>query len=237
MVYTAVCVGESTVCKVWLLSSFTCFPTTLVCAVSCVMVHCAGLFMLWSIVCYVVWLLAVRDIPCHSIQCVLVLCSKGQTMYLVVTCTTSHLLLCIFCPPACMCTQVLICFDPVANVQCRMDSMPLILVLSAAILPLLSTFPSRWRATSLTLMMMDTQLCTGQPKRASCPWWSTLWDPVDLMWRPLTRLARMYVYSKLHAYACNSNASKDCLGLCPFISMMFKYLYLNKMEVSLWIAP
>ena len=60
--------------------------------------HCAGLFMLESIVCYVVWLLVVCDIPCHSTQCVVVFCSKAQTMYLVVTCTTcttSHLLLSI----------------------------------------------------------------------------------------------------------------------------------------------
>ena len=54
--------------------------------------------MLESIVCYVVWLLVVCDIPCHSTQCVVVFCSKAQTMYLVVTCTTcttSHLLLSI----------------------------------------------------------------------------------------------------------------------------------------------
>ena len=151
-----------------------------------------------------------------------------------------HTYYCVFlCPPACTCAQALICFDPVPNVQCRMDSMPLILVLSAAILPLLSIFPSRWRATSLTQTMMGTQLCTGQPKRASCPWWSTSWDSVDLMWRQGTRLAHMCVSNKLHA--CSSNASKDCLGLCPFISidiiMMFKNLYLNKMQVSLWIAP
>ena len=72
-------------------------------------------------------------------------------------------------------------------VQCREDKMPFTCVLLVAILLLLSTLRPRWRATSLTLMMMDTQPCTRQPKGASCPWWSTSWDHTDLMWRPLTK--------------------------------------------------
>ena len=87
------------------------------------------------------------------------------------------------------CAQVVICCEPVPIVQCREDSIPFICALLVAILPSLNTCPPKWRATSLTLMMLDTQPCTGQPKRVSCPWWSTLWDPVDLMWRQLTRLA------------------------------------------------
>ena len=80
-------------------------------------------------------------------------------------------------------------FEFVHIVQSRMDSMLLMRILLAAILLLLSTLPPEWRATSLTLVTTDTQPCTGQPKWASCPWWSTLWDLVDLMWRPLTRFA------------------------------------------------
>ena len=79
--------------------------------------------------------------------------------------------------------------EPVPVVQCREDAIPFTCVLRAAILLLLSTLSPKWRATSLTLMMVDTQLCTGQPKRASCPWWSTSWDPVDLMWKQGIRLA------------------------------------------------
>ena len=52
--------------------------------------HCAALFMLESIISYVVWLLVVVcDTPCHSIQGVLVFCCKAQTMYLVFTCRTN----------------------------------------------------------------------------------------------------------------------------------------------------
>ena len=74
----------------------------------------------------------------------------------------------------CMCAQVVNCCEPVLIVQCRGDTMPLSCVLWAAILRLLSTLPPRWGATSLTLMTMATQPCTGQPERVSCPWWSTL---------------------------------------------------------------
>ena len=79
-------------------------------------------------------------------------------------------------------------------VQCREDAMPFTRVLLVAILLLLSTLRPRWRVISLTLMMMDTRPCTGQPLRASCPWWSTLWDHTDLMWRPLTRLACIFCW-------------------------------------------
>ena len=91
--YMLLCVWER-VLLVNLVTSqpFICFPTTPVCAVSCAMDHFADLSMLYM--CFFVWLLVEHDIPCHSIQCVLVFCSKAQTMYLVVTCTTcttSHL--------------------------------------------------------------------------------------------------------------------------------------------------
>ena len=58
--------------------------------------HCAGLFMLESIVCYVVWLLVVCDIPSMSLNPVLVVW-YSQTICLVwhIPHTTSHLLLSI----------------------------------------------------------------------------------------------------------------------------------------------
>ena len=100
---------------------------------------------------------------------------------------TNHTYYPLFCiHPEYKCAQLVVCCEPV---QCREGAMPLTCVLVVAILGSLSTLSQRWRATSLTQNMMETQPCTGQPKRASCPWWSTSWDPVDLMWRQLTRLA------------------------------------------------
>ena len=71
------------------------------------------------------------------------------------------------------CVEMVICCVPVPIFQCRADEMPSSCVPWAAIWLLLSTLPPRWRATSLTLMMTDTQPCTGRPKTISCPWWST----------------------------------------------------------------
>ena len=65
-------------------------------------------------------------------------------------------------------------------IHCREDEMPFTCVPLKAILPLLSTLPPKWRATSLTLMIMATQPYIGQPKRVSCQWWSTSWGPVAL---------------------------------------------------------
>lgn len=63
----------------------------------------------------------------------------------------------------------------------REDSMPFSCVLWVAILLLLNTLPLRWRNTCLLLMMEGAQLCTGQPRRVSCPWWSTSSNLADLM--------------------------------------------------------
>ena len=96
-------------------------------------------------------------------------------------------------------------------VQCREDMMPFTSVPWVAILLLLSTLWPRWRATSLTLMMMDTQPCTGQPKRASCPWWSTLWDHMDLMWRPLTKRLACTVCCLSDTF-CDRSGHTCCMG-------------------------
>ena len=95
-------------------------------------------------------------------------------------------------------------------VQCREDAMPFTCVPWTAILLLLSTLPPKWRATSLTVMMVDTQLCTGQPKRASCPWWSTSWNPVDLMWRHLARL--VFIVCCLSDGFCELSGHTCCMG-------------------------
>ena len=92
-------------------------------------------------------------------------------------------------------------------IHCREDEMPFSCVPWKAIFPLLSTLPPRWRATSLTLMMTATQPCTLQPILVSCPWWSTSSDPVDLMWRPLTRSASIVcclsdVFCVLSGHTC-----------------------------------
>ena len=110
----------------------------------------------------------------------------------------------------CMCAQLMMCCEPVPIVQCREDAMPFTCVPWKAILRLLSTLPPRWGAISLTLMMVDTQPCTGQPKRVSCQWWSTSWDPVDLMWRPLTRLA--YIVCCLSDAFCGLSGHTCCMG-------------------------
>ena len=130
------------------------------------------------------------------------------------------------CPPACMCAQVVICCEPVPIVQCREDTMPFTCVPWVAILLLLSTLPQKWRATSLTLMMMDTQPCTGQPKRASCPWWSTSWDPVDLMWKQGTRLA--YIVCCLCSAFCDLSGHTCCMGTvdmdsCTWVVQTFSF--------------
>ena len=105
---------------------------------------------------------------------------------------------------------------PTANkrvfiVQCREDTMPFTSVLLVAILLLLSTLRPRWRATSLTLMTMDTQPCTGQPKRTSCPWWSTSWDHTDLMWRPLAKRL-VYILCCLSDAFCDLSGHTCCMG-------------------------
>ena len=110
-----------------------------------------------------------------------------------------------------VCVHTLICCEPVLVVQCREEAMPFSCVLRVAILLLLSTLPQKWRATSLTLMMMDTQLCTGQPKRASCPWWSTSWDPVDLIWKQGTRLTQM-IYLCIQYIVCMYACILCCLS-------------------------
>ena len=111
--------------------------------------------------------------------------SPSSTIYAQLLSSTINNKLYFLLHPACMCAQG----EPVPIVQCRDDAMPFSCVLRVAIFLLLSTLPPRWRATSLTLMMTGIQPCTWQPILVSCPWWSTLWDPVDLTWRPLTRLA------------------------------------------------
>ena len=117
-----------------------------------------------------------ESIPSHSFHCVPAFCSKGRVIHFIVT--AQILLHACFhhsCPfiqqgAPCMCAQVVICCEPVPFVQCREGSMPFSCVLRAAIFLLLSTLPPRWRATSLTLMMMATQPCTWQPILVICPW-------------------------------------------------------------------
>ena len=119
-------------------------------------------------------------------------------------------------------------------VQCRKGAMPLTCVLVVAILPSLNTSPQKWRATSLTLMMMDTQPCTGQPKRASCPWWSTLWDPVDLMWRQLTRLAFIVCcLSDAFCDLCGHTCSMRTVDIdaCTWVLQTSLFVYVNKTPV------
>ena len=82
--------------------------------------------------------------------------------------------------------------------------------LREAIFLLLSTLPPRWRTTYLILMMMDTQPCTGQPKRASCPWHSTSSNPADLMWQQGTRLA--YIVCCMSDAFCNLSGHTCCMG-------------------------
>ena len=84
----------------------------------------------------------------------------------------------------------------------REDAMPFTCALLVAILPLLSTLPPRWRVTCLTQMLMDTQPCTGHPKRVSSPWWNFLWELADLMWKQRIRLA--YVFCCLSAFCYHS---------------------------------
>ena len=119
------------------------------------------------------------------------LCSVRKDAYLIVTPQV---------PIFCVYAQVVLSWA-CSIAHFRMGAMPLMRVLLVAILPLLSTLPPRWRATSLTLMMTDTQPYTGQSKRVSCPWWSTSWDPVDLTWKQGTRLVHICV-GKYHVNVC-----------------------------------
>ena len=186
---TKVCTGESTVYIVWLLSPFTCW--TLVCVVSCVMDHCkvcSCLSLLYTFLCMAfgsMWYPMSLNPVCT--------CVLYQSTDHVSSC---HLhLMYHFIPTIvyflCLPAHVVICCEPVPIVQCREEAMPFMRVLLVAILPLLNTLAPRWRATSLTLMMLETQLCTWQPILVVCPWWSTSWDPVDLMWKRRTRLAHI----------------------------------------------
>ena len=93
--------------------------------------------------------------------------------------------------PTCICAQMVICSEFVPIIQCRGDAMPFSCVLRVAILLSLNTLLPWWRTTFLTQMMMVTLPCIVQPARARWPWWSTLWDPVDLMWRHGIRLANI----------------------------------------------
>ena len=189
---SAVCVESSEQSALKILCPYICCFTMLVSALSVLeqyIISFSTLYMtywmygLWW--CTLLWsFFAVRML---AIQCVLAFCSKARTVFSChITCTTSCVLSSIF-HSACMCAHI--CCEPVFNVYCREDPMPFSCVLRAAILLLLTTLPPRWRGTSLTLMMLDTQPCTGQPMRVSCPWWSTSWDPVALMSMQGTRLA------------------------------------------------
>ena len=167
------------------------------CAMLCIGPLCTGLFVIESVICYLVWRLCGSMWYPSSLNLVCTCVSKHShaSIYVVVTCTTctthTNYIFYITCPLACMCAQVVICYEPIHIVQCRMDLMPLMRVLSVAILLLRSTLPPSWRATSLTQMRVDAQPCTWQPILGSCPWWSTLWDPVDLTWMHGTRLVHI----------------------------------------------
>ena len=60
-------------------------------------------------------------------------------------------------------------------------------------------------------MIMETQPCTWQPIFVSCQWWSTWSEPVDLMWRPLTRLECIV--------CCLSDAS-SIINMMPFCNIV-----------------
>jgi len=142
-----------------------------------------------------------QSIKCLHVTCVLL--------------ERTHISFCKYQFPACMhrwfCHELVLLLNA-GRVQClwrmccpilhfREDTMPFFCVLRAAILPLLSTLPPKWRATSLTLMMPDTQPYIGQPNRVSCQWWSTSWDPVVLTWQQGTRLVHVCV-AKYHVNVC-----------------------------------
>ena len=134
-----------------------------------------------------------------------------------------------------MCAQVMICCEPVSIIQCREDTMPFICVLWVAILLSLSTFAPKWRATSLTQVMLGRQPCTGQLKTASCPWWSTSYDPVDLMWRQLTRFA--YIHCLLLVWcSCDLSGHTCCMGTvkmdtCAWVTSTLCVLFLVHMTL------
>ena len=142
---------------------------------------------------YIMWLLFWNVAGCIRLCLPHFMCS-GLYIYVVVTPHVpphTYIYTILFFPlhPVFMCAQVVMCCESVPIVQCREDAMPFTYVLRVAILLWLSTLPPRWRTTSLTLMMLGTQHCTGQPKRVSCLWWSTSSNPADLMWKQGTRLA------------------------------------------------
>ena len=122
----------------------------------------------------IVWLLVACCIPFYSIQSVPVFRSKAQSQYFIaVPCncaTHAYTIFYILFHPACMCAQVVMCCEPVPIVQCREDAMPFSCVPWKAIFLLLSILLPRWRAISLTQMMMGTQPCTWQPILVICLW-------------------------------------------------------------------
>ena len=85
-----------------------------------------------------------------------------------------HAMLCIY-------VQLVMYCVPVSVYVFSKGAMHFIAVLLVVILLLLTSSPPKWRTTFLLLMVLATQPCTGQPKKVSCPWWSTWSSLVDLI--------------------------------------------------------
>lgn len=117
--------------------------------------------------------------------------------------------------------------------------MPFSCLLWVAILLLLNILPLRWRNTCLLRIMEGAQLCIGQPRRVSCPWWSTSSNLADLMWKQETRLGFVdcsFYFALVTALKIRDAAwAQICSTECRFLTIVCRCLWMCQVLLPFWI--